>query len=113
MPRLAALPSPAAIAVGVASTNAHGQNTTCFVTPLLADSIQLVPSCACDRKNTIIAAAIADGITHAAHLSAAREIGAFFPAASSTSRASFDISESPAALTSTASTYPVRFAVPA
>ena len=46
-------------------------------------------------------------------LDAAREIGAFFPAASSTSRASFDISESPASLTATASTYPVRFAVPA
>ena len=86
MPRRAAFPTPAAIAVGVASANAHGQKTTRIVTPRISAVRKSVSKTKRANAATRIAQTIAAGTMRAAQRSAMRWIGAFFASASRTSR---------------------------
>ena len=71
------MPIAAIIAVGVASTNAHGQNTTKIVTALIISFVIKPVSAAAVKAITTI---------HVAHLSAIPTIFAFPASADSTKR---------------------------
>ena len=75
-PCLVALPMAAIMAIGVASTNAHGQNTTSIVTALIICPVKSHVSAAADNATTTI---------HVAHLSAVPTIFALPASADCTS----------------------------
>ena len=79
-PYFVAWPIAAIMAVGVASINAHGQNTTSTVTPL---SIFPVINHAAIAMNN------ATGTSHVAHLSAILWVGACFSSAAFTRSINF------------------------
>ena len=102
-PCFVACPIAAIIAVGVASTNAQGQNTTRTVT---ARTMSLV------TINAIIAINNATGTSQLAALSAIRAIGAFLFSASSTIRISFCKELSSPSFEARISIVPKRLIVP-